>query len=471
MKGTSRLASTGALLLLSLTVAAVRPAAAQVASTGIPPSFSGGATHGKADDTTLDLSLRDALHRGLRNNLGLLLAQANERAASGSRWQNLAALLPTLSGHLSRSRDKINLEAYGFPVAPGESPLIGPFNVFDARLMLSQKLFDYAALERAKAGRAGLAAARASYRDARDLVVQVVTRLYLGVVADHARLRAANAQLATAEALFEQAKDRQSAGTAAKIEVLRAQVELEAEQQKKIVATNSLEKDKLALARAIGLPLAQPFELSDRLPYAAGPSMSFPQALHEALAKRADLVADRARLVAAHAELKAARGARLPSLELNIDWGMIGPTRSSSLTTYDAGAMLAIPLFEGGRIHGQIVSAKARVTEAQERLNDTVSRVEYEVRSALLDLDAAGHRVTTAATGRKLAASELQQARDRFSAGVTNNLEVVQAQQAVAAANESYIASLYLYNLAKVSLARALGVAETRTAEFLKGSR
>lgn len=471
MKGNPWAALTGALLLLSLSMGVVRPAAAEVATGSGPPAFSGGATQGRASGNTLNLSLHDALQRGLRNNLGLLLAQAGELAASGSRWQSLSALLPTLSGHLSRSRDKINLEAYGFPVAPGESPLIGPFNVFDARLMLSQKLFDYAALERAKAGRAGLAAARATYRDARDLVVEVVTRLYLGVIADHARLQAANAQLATAQALFEQAKDRQSAGTAAKIEVLRAQVELEAEQQKKIVTANDLEKDKLSLARAIGLPLAQRFELSDRVPYAGGPSITFPDALHEALAKRADLAADRARLAAARAGLKAARGARLPSLELNVDWGTIGPAPSSSLTTYDAGAMLAIPLFVGGRIHGQIVSAEARVKEAKERLNDAKSRVEYEVRSALLDLNAAGHRVATAATGRKLADDELVQARDRFSAGVTNNLEVVQAQQAVAAANESYIDSLYLYNLAKVSLARALGVAEAQTGEFLKGNR
>ncbi|HKI87010.1 MAG TPA: TolC family protein, partial [Thermoanaerobaculia bacterium] len=428
-------------------------------------------TRGKANEGTLDLSLHNALARGLKNNLGLLLAEAGERAAAGSRWQSLSALLPTLSGHISRSRDKINLEAYGFPVAPGESPLIGPFNVFDARLVLSQKLFDYSALEHAKAGRASLEAARANYRDARDLVVEVVTRLYLGVISDQARLDAADAELTTARALYRQAQDRESAGTAAKIEVLRAQVELEAEQQKKIVAANDLEKDKLALARAIGLPLAQRFKLSDDVPYAAPPSLTFDRAFKEARAERSDLAADRSRLAAARAELKAARGARLPSLELNVDWGTIGPTPSSSLTTYDAGAVLAVPLFTGGRVHGRVLAAEARAHQAQERLNDTVSRIEYQVRSALLDLDAASHRVTTAATGRKLAREQLAQARDRFSAGVTNNLEVVQAQQAVAAANESYIASLFVYNLAKVSLARALGVAEAQTTQFLKGSR
>ncbi len=468
MKATPPLAAIGALLLCFLTLGTARPLLAQSAA---PEAFSGGGTRGQASTGTLALSLHEALERGLRGNLGLLLAEAGERAAAGSRWQSLSALLPSIAGHLSQSRDKINLEAYGFPVAPGESPLIGPFNVFDARLMLSQKLFDYSALERAKAGRANLEAARATYRDARDLVVQVVTRLYLGVISDHARLQAAEAQLATARALFEQAKDRQRAGTAAKIEVLRAQVELEAEQQKQIVAANDLQKDKLALARSIGLPLAQAFEVSDDVPYARAPAMTFDQAFREAQAKRADLAADRARLAAARAELRAAHGARLPSLALNLDWGTIGPTTSSSLTTYDVGAVLAIPLFTGGRIHGQALVAEAHVKEAEERLNDGVTRVEYQVRSALLDLDAAGHRVTTAATGRKLAASELEQARDRFSAGVTNNLEVVQAQQAVAAANESYIASLYLYNLAKVSLARALGVAEAQTAEFLKGSR
>jgi outer membrane protein TolC len=483
----------GALLVLAAAIPGPAPAIAQppavsgaspgAASAGGSPAasgpvagtggqaFAGGVTEGEASGTVLHLSLDQAIARGLRNNLGLLLTQAGEGLALGERWQSLAALLPAISGRVSEDREKLNLAAFGLPVAPGESPLVGPFDIFDTHLALEQKLIDVPARERLKASRAGLDAARADARNARDLVVLVVTRLYLGVVGDRARLAAADAELETAQALDQLARDQLRAGTVAKIEVLRAQVELETRQQQKIVNANDLAKDKLALARAIGLPLAQVFELSDEIPYATAPVMSVDQALATARSRRADLAAARARLAAARSELAAARGARLPSLGLRAQWGTIGPTPSASLTSYDLGVALGIPLFLGGRVHGEVLAAQARVKEAEDRLSDTEAQVEYEIRGALLDLDAADHRVTTATTARDLAHQQLDEARDRFRAGVSGNLEVVQAQQAVAAAHESYIASLYAYNLAKVSLARALGVAEEQTAEFLKGNR
>ncbi len=464
-----------ALCILTLTASTPRAAGAQSplhpATTMAPGAFSGGVAEGQVSDTPRELSLDQAIARGLQHNLGLLLAQSGETAARGERWQSLAALLPSVSARVTQDREKLNLEAYGLPLPPGEAPLVGPFDVFDARLALDQKLFDRAAQERSKAGRAGLEAARADARDARDLVVLVVTRLYLGVIADGARVEASDAELATARALADLASDQLQAGTVAKIDVLRSKVELEAQRQKRIVAANDLEKDKLALARAIGLSLGQPIDLTDPVPYAAAPAMSLEEAFSEARSRRADLAAAKARLAAARAGLAAARGERFPTLSLKADWGTIGPTASSSLTTYDVGAVLGIPLFLGGRVHGEVLAAEARVHQAEDRLADLEAQVEYEIRGARLDLDAARQRVETAQAARDLADEQLTEARDRFAAGVSGSLEVVQAQQAVAAAHESYIASLYAYNLAKVSLARALGVAEERTAEFLKGNR
>ncbi len=464
-------------LLLALTGAAgaspaqspVSSSADALARTAAQP-FAGGVAVGEVSDTALELSLDEAVARGLRQNLGLLLAESGETAARGERRQRLAELLPSVSGRVSQDREKLNLEAFGLPLPPGEAPLVGPFDVFDARLALEQKLFDLPAWERSKAGRAGVVAARADVRDARDLVVLVVTRLYLGVISDRARVEAADAQLATARALAELASDQLAAGTVAKIDVLRSQVELDSRRQQRIVAANDLEKDKLALARAIGLPLAQPIELTDRIPYVAAPAMSVGEALAQARSRRADLAAATARLAAARSELAAARGGRWPSLYLKADWGTIGATPASALTTYDVGAVLGIPLFLGGRVHGEVLAAEARVHAAEDRLADLEGRVEYELRGALLDLAAAEQRVTTAEAARDLADEQLAEARDRLRAGVSGSLEVVQAQQAVAASDESYIASLYAYNVAKVTLARALGVAEERTAEFLKGS-
>lgn len=433
--------------------------------------LAGGSSARPALETPLELSLDQAIARGLRRNLGVLLAVSGETAARGARWQTLSALLPSVSARLTEDREKLNLAAYGLPVAPGESPLVGPFDVFDARVAVAQKLFDQPARERSRAGHAGVEAARADVRDARDLVVLVVTRLYLGVIADQARLNAADAEVQTAQALADLAKDQLAAGTAAKIDVLRSRVELDARRQERIVAGNDLEKDKLALARAIGVPLGRAIELSDRIPYAAAPAVSLDEALVEARSRRSDLVAAKARLEAARASLAAARGERLPTLSLRADWGTIGPAPSSSLTTFDVGAVLGIPLFLGGRVRGEVLTAEAGVREAEDRLHDLEAQVEYEIRGALLDLDAADQRVTTAEAARDLADEQLTEARDRFRAGVSGSLEVVQAQQAVAAAHESFIASLYAYNLAKVTLARALGVAEERTTEFLKGSR
>lgn len=469
-------AVAGLLLVAAPAASAAPPAPSSVASSaasraGGAQTFAGGVAEGQASGTPIALSLDDAVARGLRHNLGLLLAESGEAAARGERRRSLAALLPSISGRVSEDREKLNLEAFGLPLPPGEAPLVGPFDVFDARIALDQRLLDLPALERSKASRAGVEAARDDVRDARDLVVLVVTRLYLGVIADQARVAAAEAQLETARALARLASDQLEAGTVAKIDVLRSQVELDARRQQRIVAANDLEKDKLALARAIGLPLAQPIELADEIPYAPAPAASLDEALAEARSRRADLAAAKARLAAARAELAAARSERLPSLSLKADWGTIGPTPAAALTTYDVGVVLGIPLFLGGRVHGEVLAAEAGVHEAEDRLADLEARVEYEIRGALLDLGAARQRVETAGAACDLADQQLTQARDRFGAGVSGSLEVVQAQQAVAAAEESYISSLYAYNLAKVTLARALGVAEERTAEFLKGSR
>jgi len=472
-----------ALLLLVLAWSAAPPARAQIVGSAgdrsATPSAPGDAPSPPPAEQTADpdsqsplaLSLDQAIARGLDHNLHVLLAQAGQDVARGRRWQSLSSLLPAVAGHVAEDRQKLNLAAFGLPLPPGESPLVGPFDVFDARLTVHQSLFDRPARQRARAARATLASARDDVRDARDLVVLVVARLYLGVLADRARLEAADAEVATAQALADLAGDQLQAGTVAKIDVLRSQVELDTRRQQRIVAANDLEKDKLALARAIGLPLGRAIELTDPLPDTPAAPVEVAAALKEAEAQRADLASARSRLEAARAGLAAARGERLPSLALEADWGTIGPTPSSALTTYDVGAVLSVPLFLGGRVRGEVLAAEAQVRQAQDQVDDLRRGIEYEVRGALLDLDAARHRVTTADAARDLADEQLTEARDRFRAGVSDSLEVVQAQQAVAAAHESYIASLYAYNLAKVTLARALGVAEERTTELLEGNR
>ena len=298
----------------------------------------------------------------------------------------------------------------------------------------------------------------------------VCGQLYLEAVAGESRIAAAQAQLDTGEALLVLARDRKAAGLGAGIELLRAQVQEQSLRQRLIVAEQEAAKEKLALARAIGLPLGQRYRLADSMPAALPEvALTVEQAVDRAWAGRPDLEAAQARVASAEAQRKAARGEGLPSLVVSGDYGAIGNTVSSSLGTFTVGAALRVPLFEGGRVQAKVREAEARVQQERARLADLRARIYYEVQAVFLDLKAAGERVAVAESAQALAREQLQQARDRFAAGVADNLEVVQAQEALATAAENQIASLYAQNVARLSLVRTLGGAETSYAELLKG--
>jgi outer membrane protein TolC len=433
--------------------------------------FLGGVPEGTATTEVLPLSLAEAIDLGLRHNLGLLLSEQGVRSADGARWKSRSELLPKLEAGVSETREKINLESYGFPVAPGESPILGPFNVFDGRFYLTQKVFDYGALEAARADRESLKAAGAAFRDARDEVVFVCASLYLEAVTAVGRIDAARAQLDTAQALYDRSVAMKEAGTAAGIEVLRAQVQLQAQQQRVIFNENEFSKEKLKLARAVGLPLGQALELTDRMTYSGLESMTVEGALETALRSRQDFESAQALVRAAEASLRSALGKGLPSVGVAADIGKTGATVDGARETFSMQAAIELPLFQGGRQRGRLLEADAALREQQARLADLRSRIEYEIRSALLDVGASDERVHVAQSALSLANEQLSQAQDRFAAGVVNNIEVVQAQEAVATASDNYLSALYSHNLAKLSLARALGMTESAMESFLSGAK
>jgi outer membrane protein TolC len=277
------------------------------------------------------------------------------------------------------------------------------------------------------------------------------------------------AQQATAEALFKQAQDLKSAGIVAGIDVLRSQVQLQTQRQRVIAAENDFEKAKLQLARAIGLPIGQAFTLTDKIPYAPMPAPSLDEVLARALDGRSDFLAAKSRVEAAQASLKAANGALLPSLRFDADYGAIGQSFGNAHGTYALAATVKIPVFDAGKTTARRVETGSILRQREAELADIRGRVEYEVRSAVLDLRAADQQVQASNTNMQLADAELTQARDRFGAGVASNLEITQAQEAVAAASEQYISALYSHNLAKASLARALGIAESAVTTYLGG--
>ncbi|MFN7973413.1 MAG: TolC family protein [Acidobacteriota bacterium] len=422
---------------------------------GFPSSVRGGVPGDPPSETPLRLTLDDAIARGLAHNLALALADRAVSERRGDRLSALGDLLPDLHAAIGESRQKINLAAYGFSL-PGTPSLVGPFDVFDARLRATQPLLDLPSYHETRARGAAVDAARATWEDTRDVVVLVCGNLYLQAVAARSRIDAAEAEARTAETLRILAADREAAGTAAAIDLLRAEVEEANRRQALIAARNGFEKAKLALSRAIGLPLETAIELHDPVPFAEVVAPSPGDAVASALAARADVRAAQARVRSLEEERRAASAERLPRLELHADYGAIGPTLDSSETTYGVAAELSIPIL-ARHASGKIAQADARLEAATAALADLRARVAYEVRSALLDVEAASERVDVARRTRDLAMEQLGQARDRFAAGVADNTEVVQAQQSVAMASEAAIESLYDHNVAKASLARAMG--------------
>ena len=461
-------------------------AATSVAQTGTTPNSS---TPGQAIPGTLGvspiagsvpaelvpgvmpLSLQEAIDRGLKQNLGLLLSNADTRAARGQRWEQLSALLPHVVAAPYVAQSEINLAELGFTSVPGihVPPSAGPFSYFDARVGVTQTLFDWKSINATRAAGQSLKSAEYSKKDARDLVVLAVGYCYLQAVADEARIETAAAQVQTAQALHDQANDQLNAGTSPAIDELRAKVELQTRQQQLIQANNDFAIQKLTVARVIGLAPEQEFELTDKSPYQPFVGITPDEALSRAYAARSDYQAAMTDVHAAEYLRKAAVAGYLPSLSFNADYGTGGAHPSTATQVSDVRGTLTIPLFQGGSVHGEILQADAKLEQSRERLDNLRAQIDSDVRAALLNLESSAERVKVAQSNVELAEETLVQSRDRFSAGVTDTVEVVQSQETVASAHEQLISSLYSYNFARISLARALGVAEEGVKEYFKG--
>jgi outer membrane protein TolC len=430
--------------------------------------FGGGVPQGTATAQTLLLTVADVIHRALQNNLGVLLSEQEVSHAGGTRWVALSQLLPNVNAYVTESRQRINLQAFGIsPSSFGLANVVGPFNTFDARVTLSQSLVDLRATNETRAENHNVEAARHSYRSARDLVVLVAANAYLQTLAADARTQSARAQLQTSDTLYQQAQDLKQNGIVAGIDVLRAEVRLNGDRQRVTVYQNDFEKARLQLARLIGLPVGQPFAISAQLPNVPVPDLTIEQALAQAYRDRPDYLAAQERVRAADASRAAAFSEQLPSVRVNADYGTLGLTASDSVATYSFAGSVIIPIFQGRRTQGRLAEADAELRQRRAEAEDMRAQIYYDVRTAFFDLQATGEQLQVATRSRELANQELTQARDRFAAGVANNLEVVQAQQSVTTADEQYIDALLGYDVAKAVLARSLGDAEAAVQRIL----
>ena len=476
-----RILQTSVLALLFLPLAAssatAQASSAPAPSVVLPGSqspFLGSEPEAKATSEVLQINFEDAINRGLRNNLGLLLAGDATLTARGERWKELSNLLPNLQAHIQEDVQTQSLTALGLKSGLFPVPLprvIGPFNYFDARASLSQSLFNFSDLAKERAASESVKSAQYDYKDARELVVLAVGNAYLQAIATAARVETTEAQVKSAQALYGKAVDMQKAGLSPAIDALRSQVEFQTRQQQLIVARNDLAKQRLSLARIIGLPPGQEFVLTEKAPYQALTALPVETYLQRAYTSRADYQAALSHLRSTELSRRAAAAGRYPSLDLNANLGDIGVTPSQSNGTWQVNGSLTIPIFAGGKVHSDVLEADAQLKQARSQLGDLRGRIDYEVRTALLDLNAAAEQVEVARSSVDLAEQALTQSQDRFSSGVADNLEVVQAQETVAGAHESYIQSLYAHNLAKVELARAIGDAEEGVKRYLKGNQ
>jgi outer membrane protein TolC len=420
----------------------------------------------------LPLTFKDAMERALRHNLNALLSDYNTTAARGQKWEQLSELLPNVNSDIQEVAQKQSLEALGLRgrLGPIQFPrVIGPFSYFDMRASATQTLFDWKSIQKYRSSMRSEAVAQFSLKDARELVALATGDVYLQAIAGAARVETAQAQVETAKALYDKAVDQQQAGVSALIDTLRAQVEYQTRQQQLIAATNDFAKQKLTVARVVGLAPGQEFELADKAPYQEFPIPDVASSLQRAYSLRSDYKAAQDRFRAAELELSAAVAGYYPSLSIAANYGDIGKVPGSLLPTYGVIGTLNIPIFQGGKVHSDVLKAQASLWQAKAQLADLRGQIDEDVRTALLDLKSAADQVQVAQSSVNLAEQELTQSRDRFTAGVTDNLEVIQAQETVASAHESLISSLYQHNLAKVSYARAIGRAEQGVREYLEG--
>ncbi len=459
------------------TMQTTQPAQPPVVSAGADnSSFQGSVAQGQATATPIDLSLHDAVQRGLKFNLGLLNSAQSSLSVRAQRLRVLSELLPNITADYSQGYNRINLAAEGFrislpPTSPFQIPQIVTFGVVDTRVNLSQSVFDLSRLRNLRSSDASVRAAQLSIEDSRDLVVQAVGNAYLLIISDAARVVAAQGQIDTSQTLFQRAQDQRAAGTVPAIDQLRAEVQLRTDQQSLLVAQNQLAKDKISLGRVIGLPPGQQFNLSDSLPFSPLAAMTADEALKQAYANRADFKAATERVHAAELARKAAFAEYYPTVNLSANFGDAGVNIGNSHDVYAVTGALQMNIFSGGRIKSEIQKADVSLQQQRDALGDLRGRIDQEIRSALLDLQSAADQVAVAGRNVDLAHQTLTQSRDRFTAGVTDNVEVVQAQQSVVTADANLINANYQHNLAKIELARSLGLAEQNLNRFVPGGK
>jgi outer membrane protein TolC len=426
----------------------------------------GSVPSGTAGKDVLPLTLRDAINMAVQYNLGEIESGESARIARGQRLRALSALLPQVNANVAENVEQFSKSTLGirFPLIPD---VIGPFSYSTAQASATWTLFSFESMQRFRAARSAEEAAQLTYSDTLDVITLIVGNAYLQIIQEGSRIIAEEAQVRNAQALYNQALEQLRAGTSPRIDVTRSGVQLNTERYNLSIARNNFAIAKLNLSRAIGLPLGQVFTLADQVPYAEINPPTVEDALNSAYNVRSDLGAALSSVKSAQQQLSAARGERYPVVAANGGYGVQGTTFDHSHSTFTFQAGVSVPIFTGGRIKGDITEAESALVQRKAEAENLRGQIDYDVRTAFLNLQAAKEQVEVARENVELATENLSRSQERFRAGVTDSVEVVQAEQSLASANDQYISSLYSHNLTKLQLARALGVARSDYSQFL----
>ena len=417
---------------------------------------------GPAPTEALRLTLDQAVGLALKQNATAQIAILT--AAQSEQDKNIvrADLLPQVNAKITDEAQKVNLRAQfgGKTPFPGFPQTLGPYQVFSAGPSFGGPVFDLTLWRRYQAAQNTWNASRASSLSTREQVILLVVSQYIGTLRAVANVQASQSRVDLAQALYDQAADLQKEGVGTGIDTLRANVELQNEKQRLIQAQTDRETSLYGLSRLLNLDPRQAIELGDSLSFFDTPQPEAEASIGAALADREEWKALESQIKAAEFQKKASQDERLPSVRFDGNYAYLGTSSSTTVPTYTYQASVNLPLFTGGRIHAEIVRADLEIRKLEEQKDDLRNQIALDVKTALINLNSARNEVQVANLGVQLSKEEVDQARDRFKAGVANNIEVIQAQDSLARANDNQIAALYRFNQARADLARSIGQME-----------
>jgi outer membrane protein len=438
--------------LLSLTLGAIGARAQSTAPATQPANITG---------EVVRLSLEQAVALALKQNPTQQIARLN--AAESVQDENIsrAALLPQADFRVADSANRVNIQAqFGGDRIPGLPQHVGPYQLFSAGPSFSTPILDLSLWKKYQASRSDVDAARANSLSTREQVILLVVSQYIGTLRNVANVEASKSRVDLAQALYDQAADLQKEGVGTGIDTLRANVELQNEKQRLIEATNDRDSSLFGLSKLLNLDPKQKIELADSLSFFDTPQPGVNESIDLAISDRREWKALQAQEKSLHLQKQSVQYSRLPALSFDGNWTYFGTSGTTGIPTYQYEAAVSMPLFTSGRIHAEITRADLEIQKIEQQKFDTRNQIALDVKTALLNLESARSEVQVANLGVELSRQEVDQARDRFRAGVANNIEVISAQDSLARANDNQIVALYRFNQARADFARSVGQME-----------